>query len=97
MDPEIGQAALEQQRMQYLDGAPGMGKPKDYSDVTAREVDLAVRKLIDAAYERARKLLSERRKDLDDGAKILLEKETITPDDFPPLVQQPLAQTRVLS
>ena len=55
MDPDIGQAALEQQRLQYLDGAPGIGKPKDYSDVTAREVDLAIRKLIEEAYERAKR------------------------------------------
>ena len=96
MDPDIGQAALEQKHAQYMPEAPGMGTAKDYSDVTAREVDLAIRKLIDEAYERAKEVLNQRRKDLDDGARMLLEKETITPDDFPPLVQQPLAQARVL-
>ena len=74
-----------------------MGGAKDYSDVTAREIDLAIRKLIDEAYDRAKEVLNQRRKDLDDGARMLLEKETITPADFPPLVQQPLAQARVLS
>ncbi|AQZ51789.1 ATP-dependent zinc metalloprotease FtsH [Martelella mediterranea] len=97
MDPDIGQAALEQKRAQYMPEAPGMGGAKDYSDVTAREIDLAIRKLIDEAYERAKQVLNQRRKDLDDGARMLLEKETITPADFPPLVQQPLAQARVLS
>nr|WP_272211776.1 ATP-dependent zinc metalloprotease FtsH [Marinicella sp. W31]MDC2877665.1 ATP-dependent zinc metalloprotease FtsH [Marinicella sp. W31] len=97
MDPDIGQTALEQQRAQYLDSGPAMGRPKDYSDVTAREIDLAIRKLIDEAYERAKTVLAQRRKDLDDGARILLEKETITPDDFPPLVQQPLAHARIFS
>ena len=95
MDPDIGQAALEQKRAQYMAEAPGMGGSKDYSDVTAREVDLAIRKLIDAAYERAKEVLNQRRKDLDDGARMLLEKETITPEDFPPLVQQPLAHARI--
>ena len=97
MDPDIGQAALEQKRAQYMPEAPGMGSAKDYSDVTAREIDLAIRKLIDEAYERAKEVLNQRRKDLDDGARMLLDRETITPDDFPPLVQQPLAQARVLS
>ena len=96
MDPDIGQAALEQKRAQYMPEAPGIGGAKDYSDVTAREIDLAIRKLIDEAYDRAKEVLNQRRKDLDDGARMLLEKETITPDDFPPLVQQPLAQARVL-
>ena len=58
---------------------------------------IRTRKLIDEAYERAKQVLNQRRKDLDDGARMLLEKETITPADFPPLVQQPLAQARVLS
>ena len=96
MDPDIGQAALEQKRAHYLNEAPGMGSARNYSDVTAREIDMAIRKLIDAAYERAKAVLSERRKDLDDGARMLLEKETITPEDFPPLVQQPMAHARVL-
>ncbi|WP_176084159.1 ATP-dependent zinc metalloprotease FtsH [Martelella sp. HB161492] len=94
MDPKIGQAALDEQRAQYLGAAPGAGKARDYSEETAREVDLAIRKLIDEAYERAKKILVDRRDDLEQGAKILLDKETITPDDFPPLVQQPLAQAK---
>ncbi|TPW33602.1 ATP-dependent zinc metalloprotease FtsH [Martelella alba] len=95
MDPKIGQAALDEQRAQYLGAAPGAGKARDYSEETAREVDLAIRKLIDEAYERAKKILIDRRDDLEQGARILLDKETITPDDFPPLVQQPLAQAKI--
>ncbi|AQZ51787.1 hypothetical protein [Martelella mediterranea] len=74
-----------------------MGGAKDYSDVIAREIDLAICKLIDEAYDRAKEVLNQRRKDLDDGARMLLKKEAITPTDFPPLVQQPLGQARVLS
>ena len=58
---------------------------KDYSEDTAREIDLTVKQLIDEAYGRAKALLTERRTLLDQGAKLLLEKETITPEDFPPL------------
>ena len=43
---------------------------------------------VDEAYRRAKALLTERRALLDQGAKLLLEKETLTPEDFPPLTQR---------
>jgi cell division protease FtsH len=46
---------------------------------------VAVKQLIDEAYQRAKALLSERRALLNEGARLLLEKETLTPDDFPAL------------
>lgn len=64
---------------------PGPGE-KDYSEQTAREVDLCIRALLDEAYGRARALLESRRADLDAGAHLLLEKETLTPEDFPALI-----------
>ena len=48
-------------------------------------MDLAIRELIDAAYRGAQKILVERRPLLDEGAQLLLEKETLTPEDFPAL------------
>ena len=85
MSKEVGQAVLEQQRSSYLGDTLLNVQQRDYSEATAREVDLAVRRLIAEAYERAKAVLTKRRKDLEAGAKLLLEKETITPDDFPPL------------
>jgi len=89
MHAALGQAVLEPERQSYLgEGLPGV-TPRDYSEQTAREVDLAVRDLIEGAYGRAKALLTERRADLEAGTKLLLERETITPDDFPAL--KPLA------
>jgi cell division protease FtsH len=85
MSEELGQAVLEEQRSSYLGDNMLNVKEKDYSEATAREVDLAVRQLIDTAYERAKAILDKRSKDLKDGARLLLQNETITPDDFPPL------------
>jgi cell division protease FtsH len=87
MHPSLGQAVLEPERQSFLgEGVPGL-TPRDYSEATAREVDVAVRELIDAAYARAKALLAERRADLDAGTRLLLARETITPDDFPALRQ----------
>ncbi|NAZ38384.1 cell division protein FtsH, partial [Rubellimicrobium sp. CFH 75288] len=92
MHPKLGQAVLEAQRASFLgeDAAPAL-TPRDYSEATAREVDLAVRELIDAAYARAKELLAARRADLEAGTKLLLERETITPEDFPALRPLPMA------
>ncbi|MFN3447701.1 MAG: ATP-dependent zinc metalloprotease FtsH [Roseococcus sp.] len=92
MHPALGQAVLEPERQSFLgEGVPGL-TPRDYSEATAREVDVAVRELIAAAYERAKALLAQRRADLDAGTRLLLERETITPEDFPPLRQGVPAQ-----
>ncbi|MFZ3033023.1 MAG: ATP-dependent zinc metalloprotease FtsH [Parvibaculum sp.] len=92
MAKELGQSVLEQQRSSFLgDNVLGV-REKDYSEATAREIDLAVRKLIDEAYDRAKDILTSRAADLANGARLLLEKETITPDDFAPLRQQPEAK-----
>jgi cell division protease FtsH len=88
MSEPLGQAVLERKSQTYL-GDQTIGiREKDYSEQTAREIDLAVKKLIDDAYTRAKEILAERRGTLDQGARLLLEKETLTPDDFPPLVQR---------
>lgn len=45
--------------------------------------DLAVRAMIDDAFKSAKAILQEYMKGLDKGAKLLLERETITPQIFP--------------
>ncbi len=85
MDAAIGQAVLEPQRMQWLNEGQPEVRPKDYSEATAREVDLAIRAMVDEAYETAKDMLAARIADLKAGAKLLLERETITPADFLPL------------
>ncbi len=67
-------------------------KPKDYSDETNREIDMAVRDLVEEAYGIAKATLNERRHELDLGTSLLLEKETITPEDFPPLASKQPAE-----
>ena len=89
MTKELGQSVLEQQRSSFLgDNVLGV-REKDYSEATAREIDLAVRGLIQDAYDRAKEILTIRVMDLKGGAKLLLERETITPEDFAPLRQGP--------
>ncbi len=95
MSSELGQAVLERQSASYLGEQAISLREKDYSEQTAREVDLCVKALIEEAYARARTLLQSRRAELEQGARLLLEKETLTPEEFPallPVTRQEIAQ-----
>lgn len=94
MTSSVGQVVLEKQPGQYLNQQAIGIAGKDYSEETAREVDLAVRKLIDEAYKQAGSILTEHLSDLKAGAALLLEQETITPEDFAP-ISRSLDQTLV--
>jgi cell division protease FtsH len=86
MSAELGQSVLERHNATYLGDRMATVGEKDYSEQTAREIDLGIRALLDEAYQRAKALLESRRADLDEGARLLLEKETLTPEEFPPLL-----------
>lgn len=85
MDPTVGQAVLEEERSRWLGEGFGPSRRADYSEETGREVDVAIRGMIDQAYEVAKSVLADHLADLKAGATMLLERETITPDDFPVL------------
>lgn len=88
MTADIGHVVLEPQRTSYLGETVVNTAPRDYSEATAREVDTVVRKLIDEAYKKAIATLKKRQGDLKKGARLLLEKETVTPEEFSALKPQ---------
>jgi cell division protease FtsH len=59
---------------------------KPYSEATAELIDQEVKKLIEQAYERTKKLLIEKRKELDILANELLDKEIIYQYDLEKLI-----------
>ena len=83
MSEQLGQVVLEGQRSSYMGESMLNMTQRDYGEATAREVDLAMRELVEEAYGEARRILQERKQDLDRGAALLLEKETLTPAEFP--------------
>ncbi|MBI3821997.1 MAG: ATP-dependent zinc metalloprotease FtsH [Planctomycetes bacterium] len=63
-------------------GSPFLGglsfdTPREFSEQTAREIDLEVRKIIEDSIEEVRKILQDRKAALEAVAKRLMEKETI--------------------
>jgi cell division protease FtsH len=83
MDPTIGERVYAPQPQSFL------GAPQDRyvaaAEATAREIDIAVRDIVAAAQKSALDVLKRRRQDLEDGAQLLLSKETLTAEEFPPL------------
>ncbi len=67
-------------------GNPFLGRDlmedRDYGEEIARAIDEEVRAFIDQGYDRARHILTEFREKMDEIAEILLEKETLTREEF---------------
>ena len=59
-----------------------MAQAREYSDEVAHQIDLEIRKILDAAHDEAYKAINVNRKVLDQMAKELMEKETLNPDDI---------------
>jgi cell division protease FtsH len=89
MDERLGQAALDEPPQTFLGGQPPqLDFNRAYSEETAREVDLAVRALIDHAFGRATGILQERRAALQSIARTLLEKETLSGAELKALLER---------
>lgn len=59
-----------------------ISEQRDYSELVAQQIDNEVRKLVDDAYQAAVSILKKYRTELDLVANLLLEKETITREEF---------------
>ena len=79
MSEKFGLAQLESPAAQFLDDGRIV---MNCSDATAAQVDQEVIKILKQSYDKAKRLLTEHRKAMDEIAKFLIEKETITGKEF---------------
>lgn len=63
-----------------------MPQPKEYSEETARLIDVEVKKLVVSCHQKAKEILTEKREKLDLLSKILLEKEVVEGEELKKLV-----------
>ena len=84
MSDEFGMVAMENVTNQY----PGGDTTLACSPETQARIDKAVSDLIKTQHEKARRLLEEHRKKLDELAKYLYEKETITGEQFMEILER---------
>jgi cell division protease FtsH len=76
MVKSLGHVAYEEERAPFLGGPMPQGH-REYSEATAREIDIAVRDIVRTAYDKALGILSKEKKLLESWARKLLEKETL--------------------
>lgn len=84
MSDEFGMVAMENVTNQYLGGDTTLA----CSPETQARIDKAVSDLIKTQHEKARRLLEDHRKKLDELAKYLYEKETITGEQFMEILEK---------
>ncbi len=80
MSEKLGTVALDTEKSSFSE--------KPYSEDTARQIDEEVRKIIEVAKDKARRILEEKRELLDRIARELIEKETIERDEFEALLKE---------
>jgi cell division protease FtsH len=76
MVKSLGHVAYEEERPPFLGGPLPTGH-REYSEATAREIDIAVREIVDGTYAKALAILQRERATLALWAGKLLEKETL--------------------
>jgi len=67
-----------------------IAEQRNYSEKVAEEIDEEVRRIVDSAYQSARKVLAERRAKLDQIAKHLIEVETVDGEALAALFAAPV-------
>ncbi|MEP3048455.1 MAG: ATP-dependent zinc metalloprotease FtsH [Roseibium sp.] len=90
MEDTLGNRAYASPQQSFL-GQP-MNDRADVSEETQREIDLAIKARVETAFDRAKEILTKHRADLDEGAELLLARETLTDQDFAPI--RPIAERR---
>ena len=81
MSESLGPVAYEEPESEVFLGR-SVARRKNISDKTAEQVDKQIRQIIDMAYARTQKILSENRKELNFLAKALCEYETLTAEEI---------------
>jgi len=90
MEEKLGHVAYEAERPLFLGIPDSMQRGRDFSEETAREIDRAVREIVNRAFGKAAAILTRSRPVLEQGAQLLLERETLGEDDLARLRPQQL-------
>lgn len=83
MDPTLGERTYSERRQLFLGGDPE--RTSNAAEATQREIDVAVRGIVETASTRAIAILNEKRNILEEGTALLLKQETLVAEDFAPL------------
>ncbi|MGB4593649.1 MAG: ATP-dependent zinc metalloprotease FtsH [Coriobacteriia bacterium] len=86
MSDKLGPMTLGEDQHEVFLGRDFSATP-NYSQEIAFEIDKEVRRLIDEAFDKAHKILSERREQLDLMSEVLVERETVDKEELAALLE----------
>ena len=92
MSAKVGQIYFAREKRNQFLNIPTEGAV-EYSEATAELIDSEVREIINNQYKRTMEILREKRDTLENGAKILLEKEKIEGDELNALMEMSSSET----
>lgn len=97
MSEKLGHVTLESDPRSYLTPDPLMNgrHQHDYGEHTADAIDEETRKIVDAAFDRAVSILTDRRDELESSAAKLLQLETLGADELRTLETRPNTEPEV--
>ncbi len=81
MSEKLGYVTFEKEKRPLFMPSP-LFSSREYSEETARQIDEEVKKIIDKTYNKAKQILTFRRKELEELAQLLLEKEVVEEADL---------------
>ena len=87
MSEELGLIAYGNDEEEVFIGRD-LAHGRSYAEETASKIDNEVRRIVDECYKNARTIIDEHRDVLEKCAKLLIEKEKITQEEFETLFQQ---------
>jgi cell division protease FtsH len=88
MSDKAGQVYFAREKRSQFLNMPGIEGPSEYSETTAEMIDQEIKDIIEQQYGVAFEILTNKRSLLEKGAKLLLDKETITGDELIALNQE---------
>jgi cell division protease FtsH len=94
MSDQLGTVAYQENEEEIFLGR-SVSRTQTVSEETSKKIDSEVKKIIDAGYNRAKVILSEKIDDLHKVAKALLEYETLTGDEIKNIVFKNIYPKRI--
>ncbi len=86
MSSELGLVSYDSDEEVFI--GRDFGHTKSYGEDVAGKIDAEIKRIVDECYEKAKAIILENRKVLDAAAKLLLEKEKISREEFEALFEE---------
>jgi len=86
MSDRLGYVTFEKEKKSLFFPA-AFGSGRDYSEETARQIDAEVKKIVDDTYARVKELLTSKKENVNELARLLLEKEVVEEEDLKKILE----------